>query len=329
MTQYGDILFSMIGKGYTDADRNHKEKQERKEVVMEEFERYRSLLFSIAYRMTGSVSQAEDMVQETYLRSRDTSQSDIRSLKSYLTTIITHLCLDYLKSARVEREQYIGPWLPEPVLTTEPGLLPVETVEQRESISLAFLVLLERLTPPERATFILHEVFDYPFEEVAEIIGKSPANSRQIFHRAKSHLAEQQARFTPSLQVQQHLVARFLTACQSGNLATLTELLAQEVTSWSDGGGKVSAALRPIVGREAVARFWLGLVRKASERQIRYAITVEEVNGSSAVLIWYDGTLSLLVTFDIRDKCIYAFHAVLNPEKLVYIQRQIEVLQNK
>lgn len=291
---------------------------------MEDFEHYRTLLFSIAYRMTGSASEAEDMVQETYLRFRDTPKSEIRLLKPYLTTVITHLCLDYLKSAHVQREQYIGPWLPEPILTVEAGLLPVETVEQRESISMALLVLLERLTPPERAVFLLHEVFDYSFEEVAEIIGKSPANSRQLFHRAKRHLAEKQSRFTPSLETQQQLVLRFLTASQLGNIHALTALLAQDVISWSDGGGKVSAALRPIVGREAVARLWIGLINKAYKQQRLFSATIEEVNGSIAVLIWDDNILLLLMTFDFTDEYIQAFRVVLNPEKLVYIQSQLK-----
>ncbi len=290
---------------------------------MDDFENYRALLFSIAYRMTGSASEAEDIVQETYLRSRSTPKDDIRSPKSYLTTIMTRLCLDYLKSAHVAREQYIGTWLPEPILTTETSLLPSDTVEQRESISLAFLVLLERLTPPERAVFLLHEIFDYPFEEIASIIGKSSANCRQLFHRAKQHLAEHQTRFTPSLESQRQLVTRFLAASQSGNLPALTALLVQEVTSWSDGGGKVLAALRPIIGQEAVARLWLGLVRKAAQRQLHFSTSVEEVNGSIAVLIWDAEILLSLITFDAIDEQVQAIRVILNPDKLAYIKRQL------
>src|SRR5579859_7460122 len=152
---------------------------------MEDFETYRPLLFSIAYRMTGSASDADDIVQEAYLRYRAAPAAEIHSLKSYLSTIVTHLCIDYLKSARAQREQYIGSWLPEPLLTADTGIMPLERVEQRESISLAFLVLLESLTPPERAVFLLHEVFEYSFQEIAEIIGKSAANCRQLFHRAR------------------------------------------------------------------------------------------------------------------------------------------------
>ena len=291
---------------------------------MDEFENYRVLLFSIAYRMTGSASEAEDIVQETYLHYCSTPKDDIRSLKSYLATIVTRLCLDYLKSARVAREHYIGPWLPEPILTTETSLLPDDTVEQRESISLAFLVLLERLTPPERAVFLLHEIFDYPFEEIASIIGKSSANCRQLFHRAKQHLTEQQTRFTPSLELQHQLVTRFLAASQSGNLPGLTALLAQEAISWSDGGGKVLAALRPIIGQAAVARLWLGLIRKTAQRQQHFSISIEEVNGSIAVLVWEAEILSLLITFDLIDEHVQAIRVILNPDKLAYIKRQLE-----
>src|SRR5579859_1743959 len=176
---------------------------------MEDFEDYRRLLFSIAYRMTGSASEAEDIVQEAYLRYQAADASEIRSLKSYLSTIVTHLSLDYLKSARVEREYYVGAWLPEPLLTTTADLVPLETLEQRESISLAFLILLETLTPPERAVFLLHEVFDYPFQEIAEIIGKNPSNCRQIFHRAKHSIEERRPRFNPSSEQQEQLITGF------------------------------------------------------------------------------------------------------------------------
>ncbi len=255
---------------------------------------------------------------------RAASQNDIHSLKSYLSTIVTRLCLDYLKSARVEREQYVGVWLPEPVLTTDVQLLPGESLEQRESISLAFLVLLETLTPPERAVFLLHQVFDYPFEEIAQIIGKSTANCRQLFHRAKQHVAEHRPRFTPSPTAQRQLITRFLAASQSGDLPALTEMLAQDVTSWSDGGGKVSAALRPIFGREAVARLCTGVARKITQRQVSISVTVEEVNGNLALLIWEKEKLTLVLTFENADEQhIQEMHTVLNPDKLAYIERQL------
>src|SRR5579859_249132 len=229
---------------------------------MEDFEDYRRLLFSIAYRMTGSASEAEDIVQEAYLRYQAADASEIRSLKSYLSTIVTHLSLDYLKSARVEREQYVGTWLPEPLLTTPADPVPLEAIEQRESISLAFLLLLETLTPPERAIFLLHEVFDYPFQEIAEIVGKSPATCRQILHRAHQRLAVRQRRFAAAPEVHAHLLQHFLLACQRGDLAALTELLATDSIAWADGGGKATANLRPVYGQGAVTRLLLGITRK-------------------------------------------------------------------
>src|SRR5579859_3593354 len=287
---------------------------------MEDFEDYRRLLFSIAYRMTGSASEAEDIVQEAYLRYQAADASEIRSLKSYLSTIVTHLSLDYLKSARVEREQYVGTWLPEPLLTTPSDPVALETIEQRESISLAFLILLEALTPPERAVFLLHEVFDYPFQEIAEIIGKSPTNCRQIFHRARHSIEERRQRFEPSPERQQQLMSRFLAASQLGDLPALMGMLAQDATSWSDGGGKAQAALNPIRGQNAVARYWLGIVRK---NQRVLSLSTEEVNGSLALLIWENETLITVITLAATDKGVQDVYAILNPDKLAYIQRQL------
>lgn len=212
--------------------------------TIENFESYRSLLFSIAYRMLGSASEADDIVQEAYLRYRTAPAGEIRSLKAYLSTIVTHLCLDYLKSARTQREQYIGPWLPEPVLTTDSNIRLSETAEQHESIALAFLVLLETLNPVERAVFLLHEVFDYTYQEIAELLGKSPANCRQLCHRAKESIAGRRQRFTPSRETQLQLMGRFLAACQEGDVQGFMDILAHDVINWSDGGGKAVAARR-------------------------------------------------------------------------------------
>jgi RNA polymerase sigma-70 factor (ECF subfamily) len=295
---------------------------------MEEFETYRPLLLSIAYRMLASASEAEDIVQEAYLRYRSASIDEVRSLKSYLTTIVTNLCLDYLKSARVQRTQYIGPWLPEPVLTKDANLLLTDTVEQRESISFAFLVLLERLTPPERAVFLLHEVFDYPFQEIAQIIDKPPTTCRQIFHRAKEHLAERRQRFTPSPETQQQLMMRFAAACQSGNLPALTALLKQDVVSWSDGGGKTRAALRPIIGASNVARYWLSLNRKYLADYKDFSLTINEVNGQLSALGWEGSQLVFVINLNIVDQHIASIHAILNPDKLAYIQQQLKAMDS-
>src|SRR6185437_13741318 len=231
----------------------------------EAFERYRVLLFSIAYRMTGSASEAEDLVQETYLRYQASESAEIVSLKAYLTTIITRLALNYLQSARVVREQYMGTWLPEPILTSEDGGFPLADLEKEEALSLAFLRLLEALSPPERAVFLLHEVFDYPFSEISSMLEKSPANCRQIFHRARQALQDKRARFELEPQRQRQLLFSFLSASQAGDMTALTSLLAQDAVSWSDGGGNVQTNLKPIHGQHAVARFWLSVTPKTPQ----------------------------------------------------------------
>src|SRR5260370_19049903 len=203
--------------------------------------------------MTGSASDAEDLVQETYLRYQASESSEIVSLKAYLTTIINHLALNYLKSARVAREQYIGSWLPEPLLASEDGGFPLADLEQQEALSLAFLRLLEALSPLERAVFLLHEVFDYPFSEIGSMLEKSPANCRQIFHRARQALQDKRARFEPEPQRQRQLLFSFLSASQAGDMAALTSLLPQDAVSWSDGCCKVQSNPNPIHAPKAVA----------------------------------------------------------------------------
>jgi RNA polymerase sigma-70 factor, ECF subfamily len=286
----------------------------------EAFEHYRVLLFSIAYRMTGSASDAEDLVQETYLRYQASASQEIVSLKAYLTTIITRLALDYLKSARVAREQYIGTWLPEPILTSQDGGFPQAALEQQEALSLAFLRLLEALSPPERAVFLLHEIFEYPFSEIGAMLSKSPANCRQIFHRARQALQDKRARFEPEPQRQRQLLFSFLSASQAGNMAALTSLLAQDAVSWSDGGGKVQSNPRPIHGQQAVARFWLSVARKTPRP---FTFTQAEINGNPAILCWDEGSLVVVISLTLSAGGIQEIYALLNPEKLAYLQKQL------
>lgn len=297
------------------------------QITEDTFQAYRPLLFSIAYRMTGSASQAEDIVQDAYLRYQQAETSTIHSLKSFLTTIVVNLCLNYLKSARVQREEYIGVWLPEPVLTSDDEGESLEAqFEQQESVSLAFLVLLETLTPPERAVFLLHEVFDYSFAEIAEIIERSPENCRQIFHRAKAHIAEKHRRSSISQEARRQLTESFLTACQSGNLTALTQLLAADVTAWADGGGKVRAALHPIFGRETLAKVFIIWANNipADHRQF-----IAEINGAPAVLSWDDSRLNFVLALEIVDNAIVGLRTIMNPEKLAFLQRQLEKRQEQ
>jgi RNA polymerase sigma-70 factor (ECF subfamily) len=288
--------------------------------MSEDFQSYRPLLFSIAYRMTGSASEAEDIVQESYLRYHTAAPGAIRSLKAYLSTIVTRLALDHLKSARAQREQYIGPWLPEPILTSDSALVALQRVEQRESITTAFMVLLETLTPHERAVFLLREVFEYEYAEIGQMLGLSLANCRQLFHRAQARLAERRQRFTATREAQQRLLERFLLACQQGDVAALAETLAEDVVAWSDGGGKVSAARQPVVGSEKIVRFVAGLLRKALA-DLR--VEIAEVNGMPALLLFEGARLWNVCGIEIANDRIQTLNAVLNPDKLAYIQRQV------
>ena len=287
--------------------------------MMESFETYRPYLFSIAYRMLGSAMDAEDMVQETYLRYQTTPAEPIRSLKAYLTTIIIRLCMDQLHLARRKREVYVGPWLPEPILTTTTPSSedPAERVDREESISLAFLVLLEQLQPFERAVFLLREVFEYAFAEIASMLGKSEAACRRSFSRAKQHLKEHRPRFPASLETHRELLSGYFQAVENGEMTALQNLLAEEVTLWADSGGKVKgAALRPISGRDAVARFSVGTKRFLPED---YRVEMAEVNRQPA-LIFRTGDQALLVlTIEVEEGHIQAIRLIANPEKLARI----------
>ena len=288
-------------------------------MVVESFESYRPYLFSIAYRMLGSAMDAEDMVQETYLRYQTTPAEPIRSLKAYLTTIIIRLCMDQLQLARRKREVYVGPWLPEPILTTTTPSSedPAERVDREESISLAFLVLLEQLQPFERAVFLLREVFEYAFAEIASMLGKSEAACRRSFSRAKQHLKEHRPRFPASPETHRELLSGYFQAVENGEMTALQNLLAEEVTLWADSGGKVKgAALRPISGRDAVARFSVGTKRFLPED---YRVEMAEVNRQPA-LIFRTGDQALLVlTIEVEEGHIQALRLIANPEKLARI----------
>ncbi len=286
---------------------------------METFETYRTYLFSIAYRMLGSAMDAEDMVQETYLRYQAAKHETIHSLKAYLTTILTRLCMDQLDLARRKREVYVGPWLPEPIrtATTTEAADPEKRVEMEESISLAFLMLLEQLQPFERAVFLMREVFEYEFTEIAAMLDKSEAACRRSFSRARAHLAAHRPRFPASTQIHQQLLSGYFQAVQNGEMTTLMNLLNEEVTLWADGGGKVKqAALHPIKGRDAVARFSLGTRRFWPENA---RVEMAEVNGQPAVIIHAGDRVFSVLTINVEAEQIRAIHITANPEKLARI----------
>lgn len=277
------------------------------------FEMHRPLLFSIAYRMLGSVMEAEDMVQETYLRYVSTPINTIESPKAFLSTIITRLCLDHLKSAKVRREEYIGPWLPEPLRTDNAAVTPIEKYEM---ISMAALVLLESLSPLERAVFLLRAVFDYSYTEIAQIVEKSEENCRQSYHRARQHLRQNRPRFKTSPAAQQKLVKRFLQAIQTGDVDSLKTLLANDVTLWSDGGGKAPAARHPLVGKDRIAQLLLVSYRKRPDNS---DIELAEINGVLSILFRVENQVVGVMSFDGNDTSITGIWTIWNPDKLQHL----------
>lgn len=277
---------------------------------MEQFDAHRPLLFGIAYRMLGSAMDAEDIVQEAYLRYREVPPGTINAPKAYLSKVVTRLCLDQLKSASAQRETYIGPWLPEPVLTPDQ---PMERAIERESLSMAFLLMLDKLSPPERAVFVLREVFDYGYDEIAEVVGKSESACRQLLHRARAHLAEQPAYPPVETETHQRVIGEFIQAISSGDLPRLMQLFTDDALSWADSNGKVQAGRRPVLGRDHVARFLLGLARKVPPG---FNLSIERVNTQPAIVM-KDGNQTFgVLLFDLRDGHIQRVHYVANPDKL-------------
>ena len=291
------------------------------------FEIHRQTLFGLAYRMLGSASEAEDVVQDAFLRFMAAPQDEIRSHRAYLSTVVTRLCLDRLKAARVTREHYLGPWLPEPLIITDEMTEPQHAAEQLESITLAFLVLLEVLTPQERAVFLLREVFAYEYAEIAEVLQLSLANCRQLFHRAKERIAGQRSRFHPVSEHHRQLVMRFLAATQQGNMQALTQLLAQDITLWADGGEQAQAPRKPVHGRVAVVKVLRAFKIHASiavgDEVDALDSTITTVNGELASLAWLHGRLDTIMIISIADRQISALRLIRNPEKLDYIRRQL------
>jgi RNA polymerase sigma-70 factor (ECF subfamily) len=284
-----------------------------------QFETYRPLMLSIAYRMLGSVTEAEDIVQEAYLRYQATAQEQIGSHKAFLSTIVTRLCLDHLRSARAQRESYFGPWLPEPVLTDQDErFAPLPRVELHESLSMAFLVLLEQLTPLERAVFLLRQVFDYDYGEIAEVIDKSEVACRQLFSRAKKHIAGRRPRFQPSPETHRQMLDRFIQAVDTGELAGLMQLLTDDVVLVPDTGGKAGRAIvHPLRGRAAVARFLLAAARSASEV---YNREIHEVNGEPTLILRAGSEVRYVMSIDVEQERVAVIRVIVNPDKLKWIR---------
>ncbi|UGQ10147.1 RNA polymerase sigma-70 factor [Yinghuangia sp. ASG 101] len=284
-----------------------------------EFEAERGRLFGIAYRMLGSAAEAEDAVQDAYMRWHGADRERIEAPRAWLAKVVTNLCLTRLTSARARREEYVGSWLPEPVRTDTGALGPLETAEQRDAVSMAVLVMMERLSPPERAVVVLRDAFGYSHREIAAVLDWSEAKTRQTYHRAKQHLADERPRFEAPAAVRADLLARFLAAAAEGALDRLEALLADDVVTWSDGGGKVSAATRPVHGRDKVARLLAGLIERfAADADMR----VVEVNGDPAVLTWEGTALTSATTVEFGAEGVVAVRIMRNPDKLMFLRRQ-------
>lgn len=289
---------------------------------METFNNLRNYLFAIAYRMLGSVMEAEDMVQEAWLRWDRTDQSAVENPKAFLAKTMTRLCLDQLKSAKTKREQYVGEWLPEPILTDRTPKLggwesPDKMVELAESLSFAFLHLLERLTPAERAVFLLREVFDYDYQAIAEIVDKNETACRQILRRAKQAVGKDRPKFDTTPAEHEQILAQFAAACISGSMDGLLTLLADDVVEYSDGGGIQKAALKPIFGADKVARFWLGIMKQAPKNTIPQFL---QLNGRPAILILIDGTPYSTIQIHIEEGKIKQVFSQLNPHKISHLE---------
>ena len=279
------------------------------------FQEHRSLLFGIAYRMLGSVSEAEDLVQETFLRWQRQPMEEIKSAKAWLTTTITRMCIDHLRSARKRREEYVGVWLPEP-LVNSPTEREDRTRALADSLSTAFLVLLETLSPAERAVFLLREVFEYDYAEIGKILEKSEASCRQMVRRAREHVATRESRFHADPGQNERLVQQFLDVCRDGDTSGLLELLSDDVVLYSDGGGKVAAAPAPVVVSGRVARFLIGVAKVGlAGRSTKFAI----LNSAPGVLIYRDGELSQTTSLEIVDGRVRSIYVVRNPEKLRHL----------
>ena len=280
------------------------------------FEPLRGYLTGLAYRMLGSRAEAEDMVQEAYLRWHAADRSAVREPRAFLSRTVTRLCLDQIKSARAQREDYVGPWLPEPLL--DDSALSVESAgEYANDLSVALLLTLERLSPLERAAFLLHDVFDMSFEQVAETLGREAAACRQLAARARNHVREEKPRFRPSAEEEARVFSAFTSALGSGDAAALSRVLAQDAVFYADGGGKVKAALKPIFGPQHIARFLLGVLRRygSPDMQARPA----RINGMPGLVLLRPSGPFQTFALEVRDGLIARLYAVRNPDKLRYV----------
>lgn len=287
----------------------------------ERFTHLRPLLFTIAYEILGSATESDDVLQDSYLRWAEVDLDTVRDTKSYLAQLVTRQALNTLRAGARRREEYVGPWLPEPLLLDERDAS--SDVVLAESVSMAMLVVLETLTPDERAVFVLREVFGFDYDEIAGAVGKSAAAVRQVAHRAREHVQARRKRFTPDTEKSAEVTTQFLTAAATGDLDGLMTLLAPNVTWTADSDGKVSAARRPVYGPDRVARLVLGLLRGAVDYDAR--IDLATYNNAPALVLYLGEHLEGIILIEIEDGQISHFYAMRNPDKLggVLVEREI------
>ncbi|WP_280179925.1 RNA polymerase sigma factor SigJ [Nocardia cyriacigeorgica] len=283
------------------------------------FEEHRPRLFGLAYRLLGSATDAQDIVQSAYLSWHDADW--VETPGAWLSKVVTNLCLNQLTSARARRETYPGPWLPEPVLTETGVLGPLETVEQRESVSMAFMLLLEQLTPTERAVFVLRAAFDHSHAEIAGILDIDAAHSRQLYHRARAHLADRRKRFAADDPRHRRIVTEFLAAATSGDATSLHRLLADDVVAWTDGGGAI-AARRPILGRDRVLRYLLGMSRRPETSRV--TLDTAMVNGEPSILAFDNDRLAAVIAIELTDSRIVAVRMIVAEAKLAFAAATVD-----
>jgi RNA polymerase sigma-70 factor (ECF subfamily) len=287
--------------------------------VSADLERLRRRAFAVAYRMLGSVADAEDVVQEALLRFTR-SEAEIDEPAAWITTVSTRLAIDHLRLARVRRETYVGPWLPDPLLA-ETAAAPDARAELSDTLSQAFLVVLEQLTPNERAAFLLRDVFDYDYPRIAAVIGHSEASSRQLVARARKHLAANQPRFEPDGALRHELLERFLAAAEEGDTESLERLLAGDAVLYGDGGGKVETVREPVAGAAAIAAFLIDIARRRRELG-EFAVELVEVNGQPGRILWSaGGKVSDVLSIDVVDGLIKTIRIVRNPDKLGHLSQ--------
>jgi len=282
------------------------------------FEEWRPALARLAYRMLGSLSDADDVMQEAYLRWTSSNRDEVKSPRAYLHSIVTHLCIDQRKAVEERKQTYVGPWLPEPIVEMRQS--GGDRVEAAESVSMALLLILESLSPTERAAYLLRRIFDYPYDEIAQILGKPEPSCRQLVSRAESRVLERRPRFEADPAQVERLTEAFVQACSTGELHALVGILASDAVVYTDGGGKVAAALAPIRGAEHVARLFLGIMRKAPPDVEIHRV---RVNGQPGLMAVVHGQILTLLTFDVVDDRIATCFVVRNPEKLARVGEKL------